>query len=158
MPQFDSSSFLSQIFWLAICFATLYFAMKKVYLPRITEILAQRRKNIEHDSLISQELYKKTQEINETSKASIDQSSHQYQMAMDQAAKEANLRREQALNDLRKKTEVMSNNSQKQIADFIENSKNNSADIIKNLVNVLSKKMLAEHSKKDFSSTKNLNE
>jgi F-type H+-transporting ATPase subunit b len=158
MPQFDSSFFLSQVFWLAICFAALYFSMSKIYLPRISNILKERKKNIEHNSLISQELNRKILEINQTSEISRNNSSMQYQIAMDQAMKEASLRREQALNDLRKKTDIMSHHSEEQINNFIENSKNNSASIITNLVNILSKKIFSDQPQSGSTSIKHFNE
>lgn len=49
MPQLDSSTFFSQIFWLAVTFAGLYWAMAKVALPRLEQILADRRNRIDGD-------------------------------------------------------------------------------------------------------------
>lgn len=47
MPQFDSSTFASQIFWLAVTFVALYFVMWRVVVPRIAEVLDARRRRIE---------------------------------------------------------------------------------------------------------------
>ncbi len=49
MPQLDPSSFGSQLFWLAICFVTLYLVMAVVVLPRITGTLAARAEQMEGD-------------------------------------------------------------------------------------------------------------
>jgi F-type H+-transporting ATPase subunit b len=49
MPQLDPSSFGSQLFWLAICFVTLYAVMAVVVLPRITKTLAARADQMEGD-------------------------------------------------------------------------------------------------------------
>ena len=49
MPQLDPSSFGSQLFWLAICFVTLYVVMAVVVLPRITKTLAARADQMEGD-------------------------------------------------------------------------------------------------------------
>lgn len=49
MPQLDPSTFPTQIFWLAICFAVLYLLMWKVALPRIGEILQERQERIDDD-------------------------------------------------------------------------------------------------------------
>ena len=35
MPQFDLTRFPTQIFWLVVCFAVLYFLMAKAVLPKI---------------------------------------------------------------------------------------------------------------------------
>ncbi len=47
MPQFDPSSFASQIFWLAVTFIALYVVMARVVVPRISEVLEMRRRRIE---------------------------------------------------------------------------------------------------------------
>jgi len=49
MPQLDSSSFVSQIFWLAITFFTLWFVMSFFIVPRIGEIIDERRHKIDTD-------------------------------------------------------------------------------------------------------------
>jgi len=43
MPQFDSVPFLTQYFWLVVCFFTLYFLLEKYYLPSIGRTLRLRR-------------------------------------------------------------------------------------------------------------------
>jgi F-type H+-transporting ATPase subunit b len=48
-PPFDSSTFSSQLVWLAITFAVLYWLMAKVVIPRIGGILANRRDRIDGD-------------------------------------------------------------------------------------------------------------
>jgi F-type H+-transporting ATPase subunit b len=48
-PPFDPSSFGTQLIWLAITFAILYFAMSKLALPRIGSILDDRKARIDGD-------------------------------------------------------------------------------------------------------------
>lgn len=48
-PPFDTSTFGSQLLWLAITFGLLYYLMAKVALPRIAGILEDRRDRIEGD-------------------------------------------------------------------------------------------------------------
>ncbi|MEM7446158.1 MAG: F0F1 ATP synthase subunit B' [Pseudomonadota bacterium] len=49
MPQFDPSSFASQIFWLAITFVALYFLLSRLVLPRISEVMEKRSERIAND-------------------------------------------------------------------------------------------------------------
>jgi len=49
MPQFDLRSFPSQIFWLVVSFAVLYFLMGKMVLPRIGSIIETRERTILND-------------------------------------------------------------------------------------------------------------
>ncbi len=48
-PPFDSSTFASQLFWLAITFGLFYYLMSKVALPRISDILETRSDRIAQD-------------------------------------------------------------------------------------------------------------
>ncbi|HEY7243517.1 MAG TPA: F0F1 ATP synthase subunit B' [Xanthobacteraceae bacterium] len=55
-PPFDSTSFASQIFWLALTFVILYAVMSRVALPRIGSILEDRRRRIDGDLQEAQRL------------------------------------------------------------------------------------------------------
>jgi len=47
MPQFDVSSFISQLFWLATVFAFLYFLVSKFIAPKAESILTARNRCLE---------------------------------------------------------------------------------------------------------------
>lgn len=47
MPQFDPSTFPSQIFWLVICFGILFFVISRRVIPRIADIFHMRSSQIE---------------------------------------------------------------------------------------------------------------
>lgn len=49
MPQFDPSSFASQLFWLTVMFVVLYWIVSKIGIPRIGEVLEQRARVIQDD-------------------------------------------------------------------------------------------------------------
>lgn len=49
MPQLDPSTFGSQLFWLAICFITLYLVMALVVIPRITGTMGARADQLDSD-------------------------------------------------------------------------------------------------------------
>lgn len=48
-PPFDASTFPSQLFWLAITFGILYFAMSRFVLPKIGSAIEERRDRIADD-------------------------------------------------------------------------------------------------------------
>src|ERR1700754_2747578 len=48
-PPFDSHTFASQLLWLAITFAVLYFVMSRIALPRVASILEVRGDRIASD-------------------------------------------------------------------------------------------------------------
>lgn len=47
MPQLDTSTFASQLFWLCICFFSMLFIMSKFIIPKIADILEQRQRKID---------------------------------------------------------------------------------------------------------------
>ena len=49
MPQFDFTTYSSQIFWFSICFAILYLAVHFIITPRVRDILNTRKKIIDGD-------------------------------------------------------------------------------------------------------------
>ncbi|RDE10610.1 F0F1 ATP synthase subunit B [Pelagibacterium lacus] len=59
-PPFDATTYPSQLLWLVITFAVLYFVMKRVALPRIGVILEERRDRIEGDLAEAERLRQKT--------------------------------------------------------------------------------------------------
>jgi F-type H+-transporting ATPase subunit b len=55
-PPFDTQTFPSQLFWLALTFVVLYVLMSKIALPRVQSILEARRLRIEADLAEAQRL------------------------------------------------------------------------------------------------------
>ena len=49
MPQFDVTTFSSQIFWVVIIFVLLYFIMARFALPRVAEVMEERQDKIDDD-------------------------------------------------------------------------------------------------------------
>lgn len=49
MPQFDPTSFPSQLFWLVVTFVALYFIISRFAIPRIGDVMEQRQKMIDDD-------------------------------------------------------------------------------------------------------------
>jgi F-type H+-transporting ATPase subunit b len=49
VPQIDTATFASQIFWLAVAFVTLYYLLRRRALPRLAEVLEARQDRIAAD-------------------------------------------------------------------------------------------------------------
>ncbi|MBN9445003.1 MAG: F0F1 ATP synthase subunit B' [Bosea sp.] len=62
-PPFDPSHFASNLFWLAITFAVLYWLMSRIALPRIGEILEERAGTIGRDLDQAAEMQAKAEEM-----------------------------------------------------------------------------------------------
>lgn len=63
MPQFDVSSFSSQLFWLSVVFAFLYFLVSKFIAPKAESILTARNRYIEENINHAQEYNGKVKSI-----------------------------------------------------------------------------------------------
>lgn len=62
-PPFDPSHFASNLFWLAVTFALLYWLMSQIALPRIGEILDERAGTIGRDLDQAAEMQAKAEEM-----------------------------------------------------------------------------------------------
>ena len=60
-PPLDSSTFPSQLFWLAIFFAALYVLMSRLVLPKLAAIIASRKGQIDGDLARAQALKDETE-------------------------------------------------------------------------------------------------
>ena len=63
MPQFDPSTFASQIVWLLITFTALYFLMSRIVIPRIAEVMEERSERIADDLERAETLRQETQTV-----------------------------------------------------------------------------------------------
>jgi F-type H+-transporting ATPase subunit b len=48
-PPLDSTTFAPQLIWLALSFGLLYLLLKRFYLPRVGEVIEERRERVERD-------------------------------------------------------------------------------------------------------------
>jgi len=49
MPQFDPTSFASQLFWLVVFFVLLYRYLTRTVIPRLSEVIEDREKTVQDD-------------------------------------------------------------------------------------------------------------
>lgn len=89
MPQLDPTWYVSQLFWLCVCFFTMLFIMGKIFAPRIADILAQRQHKID-DYLV------KAHQIKEQAEESLQK----YHAALAKATADANDALEQTHKEL----------------------------------------------------------
>lgn len=80
MPQFETSTYLAQIFWMILCFFILWFAMSWFIIPKIDDIMEQRRRKI--DGYIQ-----KAEKTNKQALLSLEK----YETAIKKAKEHANL-------------------------------------------------------------------
>ncbi len=73
MPQFDVSSFSSQLFWLVIVFGFLYFLISKFIAPKAESILIQRNSFLEENINHAEEYSKKAKSIKDLRENKLDE-------------------------------------------------------------------------------------
>ena len=49
MPQMEFADYAPQVIWLILCFGCLYILMSRLVLPRVSEILENRQRKLDHD-------------------------------------------------------------------------------------------------------------
>jgi len=78
LPQFDVGTFPSQLFWLFLSFAILYFVFSKKTLPEISSVLENRREHIASDLETAEKMKKEAEEVHQA-----------YEQALEKARSEA---------------------------------------------------------------------
>ena len=65
MPQLDPSSYVSQIFWMLVCFCSLWALLSIFVIPKIADVIEQRKRKID-------EYIQKADTFNKKAKESLD--------------------------------------------------------------------------------------
>lgn len=140
MPQFDISTFSSQIFWFGLCFITLYYFASAIILPRIRDILEERKNAIDSDITSTQSLENDIEKINKETALLRQKATDSYQEKLDQATQEAAAKKEELIEEVKNKIDVISKKSQDDLEKFIASTKDQSQSAAKELAqNIRSK-------------------
>jgi F-type H+-transporting ATPase subunit b len=101
LPQFDPTSWPSQIFWLALCFAVMYFVFSRSTLPRIGSALEARRAKIEGDMKAAEALSAEAETIKAQFELSLKQAATEASATVKQADEAAKAKLSSAVADFR---------------------------------------------------------
>ncbi len=115
MPQFDVIHYSGQIFWFSLCFITLYFFMSRVILPRVRNILAERKIVINNDLSSAKELEDKRRDLSVKADELMINADLRYIKAIEDANKKAQKFKEVALEEFKNNAEAMVKKSQGEI-------------------------------------------
>ncbi len=100
MPQLDSASFFSQIFWLAIFFCAFYFCIAKSFFPNITRVLDLRKNQIANDLKAAQEANTKANLIQQQCQQLLAKARDEARLLITAAEREILLHTEGSLHEL----------------------------------------------------------
>lgn len=141
MPQLDFTTYSSQIFWLLICFAVLYIFAAFVILPRIREILKERKGVISADISSAEALDRKIEEMHQKTDALRKEATKQYQSKLEEVTKKASAEREKMVEELKDKIENMTKKSRSELRDFVEKTQSKSAEAVQSLAQKIKEKI-----------------
>lgn len=105
LPQFNTHTWPSQIFWLAITFGVLYFFFSKVILPSMTSTFTARADKITGDIKAAEEISAKAQQIKEGYEAELKKASSKASSDMKAIEEESKNKLAAFMNDFRNKTQ-----------------------------------------------------
>ena len=143
MPQLNPEFWLAQIFWLILIFSSLYLIIWKIFLPRITYSIENRKSKIVNDLDEAQKLKdgaeKKLKEYNEIIENSkkearkiIDESKKKLDGDIEKKKQKFNEEIEKELMKVEKEIKDLKKNSLSNIADIASTA---SIEIIKQIIN-----------------------
>jgi F-type H+-transporting ATPase subunit b len=144
MPQLDITNYISQIFWLGVCFLILYIFVSYIILPRIAAILQKRKNIINADLALASELDAKINAIQIEIEILRKDASQKYQLKIEQEAKENAKKREIMLEEMKIKIDRITQKSRQDLNNFIEESEAKSHDITRELVQKIKEKLFGK--------------
>ena len=89
MPQFDPSTFASQIFWLVVAFFLVFLVAWRVALPRLGEVLDNRRTRVDTDIARARELTEEAEQVLAAYEAELTSARDKAKEALNEAATKA---------------------------------------------------------------------
>lgn len=142
MPQFDFTTYSSQIFWFAICFCILYFAVSYIITPRIRSILEQRKKVISSDLSSTADLKTQIEELKSLNFKINQDSAQNYHQKIEATTQKIHQHRQDTITNLKKTLEENSKKSQQQLQDLIKKSQEQSVAVIDEIAKFIKSKIL----------------
>ena len=144
MPQLDTKFWLAQIFWLTLIFSSLYLIIWKIFLPKITYSIENRKSRIVNDldeaqklkenaekklqeyKKIIEESKKEAKKIIEVSKKKLDKDIEGKKQKFNEEIEKELLAAEKEIKDLKKTS----------ISNISNIAKETSSEIIKKIINI----------------------
>ena len=133
MPQFDVTHFSSQIFWLLVCFGIVYILSKKLFMPRMSNIIDSRSNKIDELKVETEKLNERLLEINKNIESIRNDSIAKYSKIISNAKLESSKRRAKFIKENQTQISDLQNRSDLIINDILKYYSNNSKVAIDNL-------------------------
>ena len=138
MPQMVIPDFMPQLVWLVLIFSLLYFSMKYVALPRITDIFSNRDLKIVNDIKRAEEIKTQIENTNILHKEAIESTNNKIKILVNEinqkSIKESELKLEECQNNIDKKLEEEKLKLDKEVQEFNKNIEKISSDAVEAII------------------------
>ena len=142
MPQLDPEFFLSQIFWLVICFSFLLIFLWRISLPRINKALEKRQGKISSDLEKAKKYQLEAEELQKEIDKALLNANNKAEEELKNAINSYNKDMEKRIAVLDKELEGNLLNANQRIKKFEEDSLKNIKKEIKDLTAITFKKLI----------------
>ena len=102
MPQMVISDFMPQLVWLFIIFLILYFSMKYIALPRISEIISTRDMKVINNLNKAEEIRNKIDEANKQHQLAIKETNESIKVLVNEISQKSTAEAEQKIQECQK--------------------------------------------------------
>jgi F-type H+-transporting ATPase subunit b len=144
MPQFETEYFASQIFWLLICFAVVYFLSKKLFMPKMSKIIDNRYDKIRQLQIDAENINKDLLEINNNIEIVRRDSITKYSKIISEAKREFSQKRIDFVKENQSQISMLQNKSNLLTEDILNDYSNSSQTAIDVLVRKISDKLISK--------------
>lgn len=141
MPQFDPSSYTSQIFWLLICFGFLYFFLSAIILPRVKSIIDNRNQAVDKDNLSAEKLKSEISALEEKSRKITSEAESNYRQSIDKAIAKSILLKDDAFELFKKESKNSLLKCHEEIDDLVKKSQSDSDKLVNELTTLIENKI-----------------
>ncbi len=117
LPQLDPTWFASQVFWLAIFFAILYFVFSKKTLPEISSVIENRKNHIQSNLEAAEKLTAEADQVHDEYHANLEKAQASAAEAVQKVDNEIKQKAADAFDDYRERSETEINAVEARILD-----------------------------------------
>ena len=115
MPQLDPTWFASQLFWLFVSFALLYYLLAKVILPPLMDAMERRQNTVDSDISVAQSCKTQAEEARQQYERTLAEARANSQQLIDSVMVEHKAKSEQAARELEKQIAAKIKESERKI-------------------------------------------
>ena len=121
MPQFNASSFNSQLFWLILTFTTLYLIITYFILPRIRENIRLRKNKIANDLERAEKIKSEIENMISQSNVKLEEAKSQAQKIIKESMLRSNKEYDNQIDNIKKQITSMQIKAEKNITEYKKN-------------------------------------